>query len=190
MSTNPYQSPQAEITTSEEGLPLRDAVLKSLRVATLLLTAAWLFNYFCLCFHGRTSYIGQSIPFTVTVVAFTIGSLMIGLIALVCWFAVLPVLEFVNQTARRMIAPITAPEPWERAFYISLKPAAMLALPGMILWIIWVIGFYLVGVNFYVISYSIGIPAHILAACLYVPLLFRWYKLWRSTVPRADSEAT
>ncbi|PQO39002.1 hypothetical protein C5Y96_03790 [Blastopirellula marina] len=121
---------------------------------------------------------------------FAAGSVGIGLIAVVCWFAFVPVLEFLSRTIRSIVARNTDPKQWDEVLYVSLKPAALLAIPGMILWIIWVTGFYFLGANFFVISYAVGIPSHILAACLYVPLLYRWYKLWDRSVPRPDSEAS
>lgn len=190
MSTNPYQSPQAESVSLETQPPLRREALKSVRVATILLTLAGVFNFYCFCVHGRTLYIGTPTPSMVDLTEFAAGCVGIGLIAVVCWFAFLPVLEFLSRMIHSIVARNTDPKQWDEALYASLKPAALLAIPGMILWFVWVIGFYFLGVNFFVISYAVGIPSHILAACLYVPLLFRWYKLWRSSVPHTDSETS
>ena len=40
----------------------------------------------------------------------------------------------------------------------------------------WVFGFYEMQMNFYVLSWLIGIPAHILGACVYIPLIYGWYR--------------
>lgn len=190
MSTNPYQSPQAESVPPKAPSPLRREALKSLRVATVLLTTAGLFNFVCFYGLGRTWYTGSSSISVIDVSEFQAGFLGTALMGVVCWFTVLPVLEFLSRIIHRIASRNPDTGPWQEALYVSLKPAALLAVPGFVLWIIWTIGFYYLDVNFFVISYAVGIPAHILAACLYVPLLFRWYKLWHQNVPRTDSEAS
>ncbi|MFN3148309.1 hypothetical protein [Bremerella sp.] len=186
MSTNPYQSPQAESASLETQPPLRREALKSVRKATLLLTAA---GYFNLYVFGCNYYPFRILsPLDVAMIAFQVMGT--AAIAIACWFLLLPLLEFTGRLIHNWLSPRSDTQPWSDAIYVSLKPAAKLAVAGVILWVTWVIGFYDFRIDFFVISYAVGIPAHILAACLYVPLLFRWYKLWRSSVPRADSETT
>ena len=51
---------------------------------------------------------------------------------------------------------------------------------GAVLWAIWVAAFYQLGIGFYTVSLPIGIAAHLLAAGLYIPLFYRWYKVERA----------
>ncbi len=188
MTTNPYQSPQVESTSPEFQVPRRAEALQSVRIATLLLTADGVFNVFAF-YHTFTDFyiiVGKGPiydPREIAVVSFAVI-----LVFLASWFLLLPVLEFLGQLLREMLAPRVNREQWNEALYLSLKYAAWLAVPGMILWLAWVIAFYYLRLNFYLISYAVGIPAHILAACVYVPLLYRWFKLWRR--PQADREVT
>jgi hypothetical protein len=69
---------------------------------------------------------------------------------------------------------------WLDALHKQLTWAPYLALPGAALWAIWVFGVYQLHVDFRLLSWAVGVPAHLLAACLYVPLLYAWYQLSRS----------
>ena len=177
MTTNPYQSPQADDTQVVAPLPTRQEGLESIRTATALLSTAGLINFAALFRPGFEVY-WNTPTFWIVLAVDTILLAGIGLIVAACWFLLLPTLEFLGGLIRSIIAPSVNRGEWDNALYASLKPAGLLATFGMILWVIWVVGFFILNANFYVISYAVGIPAHILAACLYVPLIYRWYRLW------------
>lgn len=64
--------------------------------------------------------------------------------------------------------------------YRSLNSLICVAIPDAALWMVWVFGFYHMHSDFYTISWAVGAPAHLLAACWYVPLVHRWYRLART----------
>ncbi len=179
MSTNPYESPATVNRTADSHLPNRRSALAAFRTAFVILLTPALFNYYAF----DTDAIGGGIPpilqaayRTTNLVGIAVGSFLI-------WFFALPVLEAASRTIRNVVARDASTDRWVDALYMSLKPAAYLAVPGAILWALWVVGFYFLQLDFVMISYGVGIPAHILAACLYVPLLIRWYRLSRSELP-------
>lgn len=153
-------------------------MLGSLRLAILWLLIAGLVNFTAFHLHIKPLP-GRQANTSLSNANFEVagGLLAISFLVIACWFALLPLLELITWKIQASFAPSDDPARWVGALYSSLKPAGLLAFLGMTLWALWVYGFYYLRVNFFVISYAIGIPIHILAACLYVPLLFRWYKL-------------
>ena len=103
----------------------------------------------------------------------------ITLVFVFCWEFLLPTLATIGRLVRRYVAPHVNEARWDDALYKSLKPAAILAIPGAVLWCVWVLGFYYWKLNFMLLSIAVGVPAHLLAAGLYVPLIVRWFKLAR-----------
>ena len=179
MSTNPYESPAVANHTADSHLPNRRSALAAFRTAFLILLAPALFNYYAFDTHaisGGIPPILQAVYRTTNLVGIVVGSTFI-------WFFALPVLEAVARTIRNVVARDASTDSWDGALYVSLKPAVYLAVPGAILWVLWVVGFYFLQLDFVMISYGVGIPAHVLAACLYVPLLIRWYRLSRTGLP-------
>ena len=86
-------------------------------------------------------------------------------------------LERVAQLIRFTLASTTQPDAWNQPLYEALNSAVTLAIPGAILWAAWTFGFYYLGINFVTISWAIGVPAHLLGACWYLALFFKWYQL-------------
>jgi hypothetical protein len=112
----------------------------------------------------------QTLYRATNILGFAVGSALI-------WFLGFPLLERVSQLIRLALASHTSLSRWLAIFYASVRSAVYLAIPGAILWAIWVVGFYYLGIGFYRISWSVGVPAHLLGALWYVPLVCRWYKL-------------
>lgn len=171
MSTNPYQSP-SELPREPDHRPW---ALWSLRIAVVLLVGAGLLNYAAF----DATYLANRFPRDVA--AFYRGANLIGitLVAVFCWEFLFPVLVRMGQLVRRFVAPQVDAARWDDAFYKSLKPAALLAIPGALLWCVWVVGFYHLRMDFMTLSIAVGVPAHLLAAGLYIPLIVRWFKLSR-----------
>ncbi|MHC2068007.1 hypothetical protein ACYFX5_11075 [Bremerella sp. T1] len=189
MSINPYQSPQVNNASITSKPPERQDALKSLRVATVLLTTASLFNIFAFYHTIADFFIIVGTGPTYDSREITMVAVATTLLVVACWFLLLPILEFLAQLIREILATKVDRNAWNDALYRSLKPAAFLAAPGMVLWLTWVFAFYYLRVNFFVISYAVGIPAHILGACLYVPLIVRWYRLYRATPSNPSNDA-
>ena len=180
MSTNPYETPATVSRTADPDSPNRRLAIAAVRKAFVILLAPALFNYYAF----DTAAIDSSISPRLQVLFRTTNLIGIAVGAAMIWFLALTVLEFAGRTVRSVVAPDVSTDTWDDALYTSLKPAAYLAVLGAILWGLWVVGFYFVQLDFVMISYGIGIPAHILAACLYVPLVVRWYKLARASAPQ------
>ncbi|MBI1247079.1 hypothetical protein GC197_04450 [bacterium] len=156
-------------------------------MAIVLLTSAFLFNEQAM--FGFDSRIFSLNWADHLMLAAGIAQLLlsVGVIAFVLWIQLFDVLELLASGLRLLVAKRVDADQWNNAFYVSLKPAGLLAVPGMLLWVTGVICFYYLEINFYIISYAVGIPAHLLAACLYLPLIVRWFQLWYGSSP-ADSD--
>ena len=189
MNTNPYESPATvaqapdlEEVGSELAIAKRTA-MRSVWAAILILLVAGLFNYYAFDQVIIAEKVAPRLQVTVRVINLT----GIVTITLVAWFLLVPALETLGRWGRYLTgekAPVAA---WSEALYRSLRPAFYLAIPGAILWAIWVMGFYFVHLDFFVLSIGVGVPAHLLAAVLYLPLLVRWYLLARSRSERQPS---
>ncbi len=177
MSNNPYQSPTAGQQRPMATLPNRQSSQRTFRIAILILLAPALFNYYAFDTHLIAN--GSIVPALQNIYrAANIAGIVLATVLI--WLFGLSFLEHVSTLTRSLFARHVAIDAWNDAIYASLKPAVILAIPGAFLWGLWVIGFYYLEVDFVTISYVIGIPSHLLLACLYVPLLVRWYKLVRT----------
>jgi hypothetical protein len=169
--TNPYRSPEPTEDAAPKNLPRAHALFR-FRVAVALLLVGAFANAF---FMRRYLYMGTQVVLTTYRIGLPdllfIGA--IGLVAMTCTFGIL---ERLARFFRGRFAANSDPEAWNNAIYNAFRPAIPLGLLGALLWIIWVIAFFELKVNFYVISYAVGIPAHLLAACVYLPLLYGWFK--------------
>lgn len=178
---NPYRSP-ATIDQPAPAAPLlRADALFRFRVAVTLLLIAAFANAF---FRPRFLYMVTS----VMLIKYRIGLLDFLFISAIGFFAMtgaFNALERLAKLLRRIFAANSDPEAWNNAIYNAFRPAIPLGLAGALLWIIWVIAFFELRINFYVISYAVGIPAHLLAACVYLPMLSGWFKAARTTAEKA-----
>jgi hypothetical protein len=95
------------------------------------------------------------------------------------WLFGLVALERIAGLVRRVFANEIDRDQWLAVLHKRLTRAPYLAIPGAALWGIWVFGFYDLRIGFQTISWSVGVPAHLLAACLYLPLIHDWYQLAR-----------
>lgn len=177
MIENPYQSPRLSRKSVDAEPSLRKRAQLSFRAAALVLLIPAVYNYWAFDAHaiasGRLPSDLATFYRTANAVAFVVGMTLI-------WFLGLPIIEAIARLLRVVFANGTDSAAWQRALYRSLNWTVTLAIPGAALWVIWVFGFYRVGVNFYAISWPIGVTAHLLAACWYVPLIHRWYRMVES----------
>lgn len=68
---------------------------------------------------------------------------------------------------------------WLDVLYRSLKPVPWLAAIGTLIWGTWIACYYLMEIDFMVASVPAAIAGHLVAACFYLPLFYRWYRLER-----------
>lgn len=177
MNSNPFQPPQIRDTRTDIVLNARQKAQKQVRTALLILLVPGLYNFICFQF-----YLGSG-PFHDPFFSLSFGLNLVGILILVdiVWFFGLSSLEWISAGARRLLARTSHPTEWLNTLYQTLDRISICAFLGAILWTIWVIGFYQLQLNFYTISIPIGIAAHLLAATLYLPLLYRWYKVSKAS---------
>jgi hypothetical protein len=109
---------------------------------------------------------------------------LIPLVA-VLLFAGLSLLEWIAGVIRYLFARSVPRQLWLASMYRSLSHLIPVAILANTLWMVWLVGFYLLEMNFFVISIPVGILAHILGASLYVRIFYGWFRLTRET-PAAD----
>ncbi|MGI9474262.1 MAG: hypothetical protein ACR2NZ_22160 [Rubripirellula sp.] len=174
MTENPYQPPVLDqLDEKEASLRRRDAV-RSFRMAIAILLVPALYNYSefdaVVIASGQLPGNLAMVYRAVNVAAFVIGALLL-------WFVGVRLLEIVSQWIRNIFARSTEASEWLGVLYRYLAWVPYLAIPGAVLWMAWVFAFYQRDADFDTISWLIGVPANLLAACFYVPLLFGWYRL-------------
>ena len=173
-TTNPYRPP---IAAGSESDALRPRALFALRITLLLLLVPAALNYVCFDLVA----IGQSgLSATQKWLYRTTNLSLVVAVPNVIWFLGLPLLEGLGELIRSRLAGDTDKARWREALHLSLRPAPWLALIGAVLWSLWVIGVYLLGIHFFAISLAVAVPAHLVAACFYIPLLVRWIRLARA----------
>lgn len=176
MIENPYQSPDASSETVNAGPCLREQAGRSFRIATLVLLIPAVYNYWAFDAYvigsSRLPSDLANLCRLLNVLGFIVGGSLI-------WFLGVPLLETSARLIRTVFANGTDRTAWLETLYRSLNWSAFLAIPGAVLWMIWVFVFYQKNMDLYTISWAVGIPAHLLAACLYLPLILGWYRLAR-----------
>ncbi|MEE2936525.1 MAG: hypothetical protein VYA84_11070 [Planctomycetota bacterium] len=97
------------------------------------------------------------------------------------WFWGLILLEriaaLIYWVAGRTRVCRSTPQQWKQQLYHALQRGPNLAFLSAILWFVWIVAIYPLQLDFFSVSLPIGIAAHILAAYLYLPLFYSWYRL-------------
>jgi len=176
MSTNPYESPKVQATQRLTPNEDRVTALRNVRIALLILLVPAIYNFICFNFPSSA----DRIEFPAHSVYRTANSIGLTLVVLFIWFFGLTILEFVTGGIHSIAARKSKLAKWKATLYVTLRRAPLFAVPGAALWAIWIAAFYQLHLGFYTVLVPIGIAAHLLAACLYVPLIVRWYKIERS----------
>ena len=172
MTYNPYQTPQSLSESSSTITTNRQAAQRKIRISTIIFLVPALYNL--VCFSLLTS---SQVVFPFFVVNFVFNLLGAIIVVAAVWFFGLTILELIAAVAYRVAARKSQRNSWYDALYDSLTRLPLFAVLGSILWTMWVAGFYQLRLNFFAISIPLGIAAHLLAAGLYIPLLYRWYRL-------------
>ena len=181
MSVNPFEPPRTP------GEPPRVSGLSSRaklawRTIVLLMMVPAIYNF--LEFNAKVIMAPSAGSRLAPIEALTLwlgNSLLIVVGGIALWLFGLQLINALSMTIRRLFAPQCSAIAWQEPLERALYRAAILAIPGALLWMAWVFGFYEMQMNFYVLSWLIGIPAHILGACVYIPLIYGWYRA--STTP-------
>lgn len=172
ITENPYESPRHMGETAISPTPLQVQATRWFRALVLVLLLPAVYNYWefdaYVVSHFPKQIAGN--PRSANVLGLVIGVALL-------WFFGMPTLETLARFVRIVFAGGTDQAAWQEVLYRSLKRALYLAVGGAVLWSIWVFGFYEMKSDFYAISWAVGVPAHVLGACWYVPLIHRWYRL-------------
>ena len=94
-----------------------------------------------------------------------------------CWLLGLRIIERMSLFIRSLLAGKADKSDWQEILYLGIYRAAILSIPGAILWMVWGFAFYRMQIDFFVISWVIGVPAHLLGAAVYLPIVYGWYRL-------------
>lgn len=174
MSINPYQPPSSSPATETDFAALRAIARQAVRRSLLILSVPAFYNY---CAFDAQAIVGAGTPPGLALLyraANLLGSVVGG--ALV-WFLGLPLIELFSHGLRLLVARTADASVWNRTLYEALRRSPYLAVPGAVLWAVWVFGFYQLRIDIVTISWVVGVPAHLLAAALYFPLICRWCRL-------------
>lgn len=171
---NPYASPQSMAGRRAEWTAERIEARRQVRLALAILLAPGIYNFaaFDMAVRGDR----QSALLEAARILNTTGVL---LLCLFIWFCGLQTLEVAVRVIHRVVGRRDTVGQWLAALYAALARLWCFAAVGALLWFAWVAGFYYLHIGFYRISYPVGILAHLLAAGLYLPLIWRWYRLER-----------
>ena len=173
---NPYEAPR-----SLDSLPLETTASSAtrrigiwcLRISLLFLVIPAAYNT---AHFNAEVFIGWPNPLISLVFQLT-NWFWLVVTGLALWFGGLWLLEGVTGLAHRWCSRRDTRLSWKEALYATLQTAPILASFGALTWGFWVFAFYQLQWNFYLISIPAGILGHGLAAALYLPLFYRWYRL-------------
>jgi hypothetical protein len=180
MTENPYIAPKSPPEAIVAESRLRQQARYSFHVSAIVLFLPAIYNYWA--FDQRVvSPLPDDLAFfcrTLNLVGFVIVS---GLI----WKLGLPTLEAVARLLRAVFANRTDRVAWEEVLHQSVIRLIVPAVLCAALWFIWVYCVYQTQSDFHVTSWVVGVLVHALAACWYLPLFNRWYRLAvsRSAIP-------
>lgn len=179
MNFNPYESPAQAAYVATAKLvedPERRRLVRLIRADLVLLLIGGLYNF--LMFTPGPDY-SPSLLFWLVPTAFNFA--LIFAISTFVWFRGLNVLEWIARMVRSLSKRRINEEAWLEALYEGVRLSPACAAGGMIVWAAWVWAFYVVRLDFMLVSIPTAIIAHGLGALFYVPIFVRWYRIWRSS---------
>jgi hypothetical protein len=172
MTENPYIAPKSQSETIIAESRLRQQARFSFHVSAMVLFLPAIYNYWAFDTRVISPLPGDLANFlrAANFVGFAVGG---GLV----WYLGLPALEAVARLLRAVFAHRIDRTAWEEVLYQSLGRLLVPAVLGAGLWMIWVFSVYQLQTDFSATSWVLGVLAHALGACWYVPLVHRWYRL-------------
>lgn len=169
MTSNPYAPPSTTLDLANlPDLELRSLALRRFQHSCWILSFPALLNWVFFNWRLRPEY----------VLVNCLGFVVLAIVVAIYGFRIV---ERLSSTIQRIVCRNEARQEWERALWQSLVSLPGFIAAGSVLWTLWVIGFYVKDINFVLISYAVGIPAHVLAACFYVPLITNWFRIARTS---------
>ncbi|OYP38922.1 hypothetical protein [Rhodopirellula sp. MGV] len=178
MTSNPYEAPGDDSLDQNDLSKRRHQGLMWFRGLLVVLLLPAIYNYIRFdhaILHGPGVSAGLIKTYrAVNMVLIAIGSLSL-------WIWGYPVIEWLSMKLKRLFGPNKDPLAWQDCLHRSARQAFRLSFPAAALWFVWVHIFYRSPENFILLSWLIGIPAHLLAACWYIPLFRSWAECPRQT---------
>jgi len=175
MKANPYETPSELIEQDPRSSSTRTAAQRHVRMALLIMLLPAAYNFVCFNFSpsfDQIEFPNRSLYRMANLIGF-------GLIAAAVWWFGLTLFEFVTRGIHSIVARKSKLAEWQRELYSNLQRAPGLAIPGAVLWAVWVLAFYQLQIKFYLVSVPVAIAAHLLAAWLYLPLAYQWFQIER-----------
>lgn len=169
---NPYETSSMDIVVDSDAIH-RSIANRYLRGATVVLLIAGLYNYYYFD-HEYISSAGYSLELKKL---YRVCNLA-GILALILfvWFLGLAFLEFLVSLLRSVTASQSRRKTWAPSLYNGMRRFLYCSPFGAVLWMIWVYSIYELKLDFSMMSIVIGVPAHLLAAIVYVPIIYGLYK--------------
>jgi hypothetical protein len=192
--SNPFAPPTAQFIPQAKLLVNRDRKLArwSLLLSYLFLAIAAVFNNWAFLASIPFGMGPRSGPF-VSVFDVSISYSVTALIVVtgfgIAWFFLgLGILETLTRVLHSVFSKKETVSPWIKQLHIVCKQSLLFALPGALLWVFWVYGFYFLEIEFYALSVPVGVAAHVLAAGFYLQLFVRWFLVERAAALVMESE--
>ena len=175
MAENPYAPSLNAAPVHVE----RSSALRTVRLCTLILSVGAVYNAYV--------YSGLATPTPAYAVTLLRGLNITGVVLIItaCWFFALPLFELVSLGCHRLFGRSATLDQWRGELYRVLATATPFAILGTIVWCVWVYAFYFMDMNFFLISVPTGIAAHVLAACVYLRIPFKWWSLEKTAANNA-----
>ena len=177
MNVNPYESPRkarpiAKKDSFSKALAVERAKAAGRFTQTILVLAVPAVFNLLLFNHFVTGGVSPPLFYVLATlnaigVAFAIFSLLFG-----GFF----VSEKLTQLANRLFGKGQKLDQWNEALYDVLEQAWFLAIPAAMLWAFWLVMVYFTDVPYLFYGLPSLAIAHLMAASLYIRLLWRWYK--------------
>lgn len=110
---------------------------------------------------------------------------LLGIVTLTItvWFYGLELIVWAAEKIRAYCAPRVTRADWQRPVTRALGRALRASLMGAAVWFAWNLAYFHWHADFTTVSLVAGIPAHLLAAAVYLPLMLDWFRLVRDASP-------
>lgn len=151
--------------------------MRALRISLCILLIPGIHNFVWFHFLGNFNRDG----FQISEFSRMVNLITACLTVVSIWFWGLAILERIAEFIYWALGRNSSREQWQAQLHQALRRSPTFAFLGAILWTIWTMAIYPFQLDFFLVSVPIGIASHLLAACLYLPLFYRWYQLARDS---------
>lgn len=182
-SENPYRAPRVDELAADHVLD-RQAALMHVRVALLVLAIPTVCNWAALFVHRADPTDDLDGLRLLLGIVNAVGLMFLFPIL---WFLTLPLCEVIAKITYWFCGRGVSQTAWVGALYQSLRRVPRAAVAGAVGWLVWLRLFFFAGHSGgFGLDVSFQLAGHLIAAWVYVPLLYRWYLL-RKLYSTADS---